>query len=122
MDGQDWTPVTIRKKTLTRQEQQKHSQVVAKRDTPDVGRRFLEQDFPKLRFLTPESRTTLLQARLAQKLTQRDLDARCAFPPNTIRDLEAGKLAPNSKHLSSLHRFFPTSRFSVEHEEKRTSD
>lgn len=119
MDHQDWTTVTLRKKTLTPQELQKRSQTVAKRDSSDVGRRFAEQDFPKLRFLTPESRTYLIQARVAQKLSQRDLDIRCAFPANTIRDLESGKLAPTSKHLSALQRFFPGSRFTVEHEEKR---
>lgn len=104
---QDWTTVTFRKALRS----PKHAPVAA----TSVPRRILEDDLPKPRFFTREARQALMAARVAAKLTQRDVDARCAFPANTIRDLEGGTMAPTQQHLRSLQRQFPAVRFTVEH-------
>jgi len=61
-------------------------------------------DVGKLKELTSESRQAMMSARVANKLTQVELNQRCAFPANTIRDMEAGRLTPNQKQLSILQR------------------
>jgi ribosome-binding protein aMBF1 (putative translation factor) len=111
-DHQDWTTVTLRNPKRALENAQKRIVPVAAAGVP---RRILEEDIPKPRYLTREARQALMAARVANKLSQRDTDARCAFPANTIRDLEAGTLAPNPQHLRSLQRNFPAVRFTVEH-------
>ena len=61
-------------------------------------------DVGKLKELTSESRQAMMSARAANKLTQVELNQRCAFPANTIRDMEAGRLTPNQKQISILQR------------------
>ena len=111
-DHQDWTTVTLRNPKRALENAQKRIVPVAVGGAP---RRIVEDDLPKPRFLTREARQALMTARAANKLSQRDTDARCAFPANTIRDLEAGTLAPTQHHLRSLQRQFPAVRFTVEH-------
>lgn len=57
-----------------------------------------------LKQLSSESRQAMMAARAANKLTQVELNQRCAFPANTIRDMEAGRLTPNQKQISILQR------------------
>lgn len=102
MEHQDWNPVTLRNSALraekTKTIQPKRSaeaQRLSKLDTSEIGK-------PKL--LSSESRQELVQLRLAEKLTQQQLDHRCSFPPHTIRDLEANKRAPSTKELQTLNR------------------
>jgi hypothetical protein len=40
------------------------------------------------------------------KKTQRDVDKELAFPPNTIRDFEAGTAAPSGAQISAMQRYF----------------
>jgi ribosome-binding protein aMBF1 (putative translation factor) len=58
----------------------------------------------KIKELTSESRQAMMSARAANKLTQVELNQRCAFPANTIRDMESGRLTPNQKQISILQR------------------
>jgi hypothetical protein len=102
MDHQDWNPVILRGKNPTRstktEVQQKSSGVgahLAKVEREEIG---------KQKCLAPESRKELVAARLVLKKTQVELDRTCAFPPNTIRDLEAGKLTPTTAQLNRLNR------------------
>jgi DNA-binding transcriptional regulator YiaG len=102
MDYQDWNPVTIRnsarlaeKKALTQPKRSNEAQHQAKIDREEIG---------KMKMLSPESRQELVQRRLAEKLTQQQLDQRCSFPTHTIRDLEANKRAPTMKELQVLNR------------------
>lgn len=58
----------------------------------------------KRKELTSESRQAMMSARAANKMTQVELNQRCSFPANTIRDMEAGRLTPNQSQLSVLQR------------------
>ena len=102
MEHQDWAPTVIRGKNPTKKTtseiQHKSSGVsahLAKVEREEIG---------KSKVLAPESRKELVAARLALKKTQVELDRTCAFPPNTIRDLEAGKLTPTTQQLNRLNR------------------
>ena len=61
-------------------------------------------DVGKLKELTSESRQAMMLARAANKMTQVELNQRCSFPANSIRDMEAGRLTPNQSQLSVLQR------------------
>ena len=71
--------------------------------------RKLEADEPiKKKVLTGESRQAIIQLRVAQKWSQADLNTRCAFPPNTIRDIEAGRVTPTGAQVNVLNRVLHT--------------
>lgn len=100
MDGQDWTPVVVNKgKTRSSASDQKHM-------SPGLAAQHrLENDEPrKTKSLSPESRQAILQARVANKWNQSQLNTQCSFPQNTIRDIENGKLCPTPQQLSVLSR------------------
>jgi DNA-binding transcriptional regulator YiaG len=103
MEHQDWNPVTIRSSARIAAATKK--EIVPKRSS-DAQRlaKIEKEEYTKAKMLAPESRQELVQRRLAEKLTQQQLDQRCAFPPHTIRDLEANKRAPSSKELQTLNR------------------
>ena len=61
-------------------------------------------DVGKRKELTSESRQAMMSARAANKWTQVELNQRCSFPANTIRDVEAGRLTPNQNQISILQR------------------
>lgn len=63
-----------------------------------------EKEVGKLKTLTPESRQAIIQSRLLLKLTQVQLDQRLAFPSNTIREIEAGRLTPAGSQLNRLNQ------------------
>lgn len=107
MDHQDWNPVTIRSsaRIAAANAKTKTKQIVPRRsDESQRLAKIEKEDYMKPKLLSPESRQELVQRRLAEKMTQQQLDQRCAFPPHTIRDLEANKRAPNSKELGTLNR------------------
>lgn len=105
MDCQDWKPVQI---TSTK------GTVAAKtiahtlhKVAPEVAhaRKIDSADAPqKLKTLTPESRQELVKKRIDMEKSQQQLNQLCCFPPNTIRDLEAGKLHPTIGQLNTLNR------------------
>ncbi len=108
MDHQNWTPQVIQKTTA-----QIHADKIRSGKKETVERKTTEgqhlaklerEDFAKPKLLAAESRQELVQRRLAEKLTQQQLDQRCSFPPHTIRDLEANKRAPTQKELQVLNR------------------
>lgn len=61
-------------------------------------------DVGKRKELTSESRQAMMSARAANKWTQVELNQRCSFPANTIRDVESGRLTPNQNQISILQR------------------
>lgn len=61
-------------------------------------------DVGKRKELTSESRQAMMSARAANKWTQIELNQRCSFPANTIRDVESGRLTPNQNQISILQR------------------
>lgn len=110
-DFQDWTQVVIRGTKNVPAASGAASSRIQQRlgEAKNIGAHLAkleEKEVGKLKMLHPESRTALIQARVAMKLTQVQLDQRLAFPPHTIRDIEAGKIAPTGQQLNKLNNFF----------------
>jgi DNA-binding transcriptional regulator YiaG len=108
MDHQNWEPVTIRKSAdAIRADalRKGKTQIVERRSDEGIRLAKIEQaEYTKPKMLSHESRQELVQRRLAEKLTQQQLDQRCSFPAHTVRDLEANKRAPTQKELQTLNR------------------
>lgn len=105
MDHQDWDPVIVRKNAVSKASAVQPKKIVERTSGEAQHSAKLDKDeIPKPKMLAPESRTELVQRRLAEKLTQVQLDQRCSFPPHTVNALEANKRAPTSKELSVLNR------------------
>jgi hypothetical protein len=104
MDNQDWTPVVV-KKTKPKTE------IVAKNTNSEYTlHKKLENDeiHVKAKMFSHESKQTIIQYRLSNKLSQSEMDSRCNFPRNTIQQLEANKRAPTTKELQMLNRVLKT--------------
>jgi len=102
MDGQDWTTVVMRKTP-------KPKQIAAAQAAAHAARMDSDDVKVRRRRLVTESRQALVAARVAEKKGQRDVDKELAFPPNTIRDFEAGTAAPSGAQISALQRRFAAS-------------
>jgi DNA-binding transcriptional regulator YiaG len=108
MEHQNWEPQVIRKsaEAIKADALRKGTKQVVERKS-DEGIRLAkleEKEYGKPKMLSHESRQELVQRRLAEKLTQQQLDQRCSFPAHTVRDLEANKRAPTTKELQTLNR------------------
>jgi ribosome-binding protein aMBF1 (putative translation factor) len=111
MNIQDWEPVILRTKNST-VATTKHGpkQIVEKRSAE--GQRLAKidrEEYVKPKQLASESRKDLVAARVALKLTQDQLNQKCAFPPHTIKGFESGHLTPTGSHLNRLNRELKTS-------------
>jgi len=102
MEGQDWDVVKItgssekKKGSVLKQKVSASTTQASKLDTAtEAGR---------LKYLAPESKQELIAKRVALKKSQVELNQLCNFPPNTIRDIEAGKVAPTIGQLNTLNR------------------
>jgi ribosome-binding protein aMBF1 (putative translation factor) len=102
MEHQDWTEVTVKKRSSKYQQTPTNPEVtkIKKLENNDI--------YVKPKMFSQESRNTIVQARIANSLSQSDLDARCSFPKNTIQQLEANKRGPTSKELQTLNRILKT--------------
>jgi ribosome-binding protein aMBF1 (putative translation factor) len=109
---QDWEPVVVRKssgvshrssyaatgatgKIVVRTGDQATTDAVKKLEATEIGR-------PKQ--LSPESRTEIVQKRVALSKSQVELNMLCRFPVNTMREIESGRLCPTPSQLSVLNR------------------
>ena len=109
---QDWDPVIIKKRNDDRKIARAAAQRGAQRAagvhwSPEAERQHkLENaDGPlKQKRLAPESKQQIVNQRVANSWSQADLNMKCSFPPNTIRDIEAGKIVPNGQMLNVLNR------------------
>jgi ribosome-binding protein aMBF1 (putative translation factor) len=102
MDCQDWTPVIVRSSARIAE---KKREIQPKRSAEAQHLAKIErEEYSKPKMLSSESRQELVKRRLEEKLSQQQLDQRCAFPPHTLRDLESNKRAPTSKELQTLNR------------------
>ena len=127
--GQDWTPVTIKRSmnyaaaataattassaqgtpripTGTRTASGTH---IHYNDDSAAARKAEAADTPiKLKQLATESRHLIVTLRATNKWTQVELNRRCNFPVNTIRDIETGKTCPSPGQLGILNRVLKT--------------
>ena len=106
MDGQDWSPVVVRS---TAAKKSAGGAGGASRHTVSDEvvrlRRIEDEDIPvPTKHLSSESRTEMIRARTAKGMSQVQLNTACAFPLNTIRDVENGKLLPTPAQMNSIKR------------------
>lgn len=108
MDHQNWEPQVIRKSAEQLRADALRTgkkQTVERKSDEGIRLAKIEaQEYGKPKMLASASRQELVQRRLAEKLTQQQLDQRCSFPPHTVRDLEANKRSPTMKELQTLNR------------------
>lgn len=110
MDCQDWTPHVLRN---TKARQDRAAAEAAGRpkmsaEAIRLAKLANDEEVKRPKVLSKESRQAMMQLRAAQKWTQRDLDMRCSFPANTVRDIEAGKVSPTAGQLSRLNQILKT--------------
>ncbi len=102
MSGHDDT-YTIGSKRGAAAEPHRHNEVgtahtkIANAETPG-----------KIKVFSPESVRQIQSWRAEQNLTQKQLDQRCAFPPNTMNGLESRKVGPTSAQLQRLNSLLKT--------------
>jgi ribosome-binding protein aMBF1 (putative translation factor) len=113
MDGQDWNPVIIGKKSYA--SALRSSTTSSTRVAPAPPKRSNEvfhlakveaAEAPvKMKTLSSESRQKIMAYRTLKQITQKQLDQACSFPANTMRELESGRLTPSTGQLNTLNRF-----------------
>lgn len=102
MDGQDWTPVSVKNTKKSAVSGPARPQVTA---AVAAARKLDGDDVVKpTKMLSSESKQAILQCRVANKWNQTQLNVQCSFPLNTIRDIENGKLCPTPQQLNVLSR------------------
>jgi ribosome-binding protein aMBF1 (putative translation factor) len=102
MDGQDWTPVTLRSSKSTTAARNPASNLS---DSAQYTRKIDNSDvITKMKVLTTESRQAMASARVAKKLTQKQLDGLGQFAANSCNGWESGKSCPTGPQLNKLHR------------------
>lgn len=101
MDNQDWTTVVVSKKKVP---------VPKNTNTEYTKLKKIENDeiYVKPKMFSHESKQAIIQYRIANNLSQTNLDAMCSFPKNTMQMLEANKKAPTTKELQTLNRLLKT--------------
>ena len=114
MDDQDWELVTVRRSKAASSSSSSSSSKAAAgagagrphySPTATASRKLADAtDVGKHKHLTAESRQTMIALRASNSWTQVQLNQKCAFPPNTIRDIEAGKVTPSIGQLNALNR------------------
>ena len=110
MDCQDWTPVKIHGHA-GRGAVPVLVPTTAYKGNPEAAhaRKLAETDAPvRLKTLTAASRQEIVSRRALEKWSQQDLNQRCNFPVNTIREIEAGRLTPTIQQLNTLNRILKT--------------
>lgn len=117
MDGQDWTPVIIGKKSYASalSSTSSSSKVVPAKLVPTLVKsshqaqhlaKVEAAEAPvKMKTLAPEARQKIVAYRTLKEITQKQLDQACCFPANTMRELESGRLTPSTGQLNTLNRF-----------------
>ena len=105
MDCQDWTPVTFRRRTASKnnniqnRDYKKDERIqMAKLENSD-------KPIPKKR-INPESLQTLIRKRIELTLSQIKADTKCSFPRNTFRDIESNRLIPTEEQRRRIQQHF----------------
>lgn len=107
---QDWEIVTVKRKASSSSASSSRGRAGAQGRTTYTAEASSSRKLANTteagrhKILTAESRNFIVARRSADGITQVQLNQRCAFPPNTIRDVEAGKVCPSIGQLNTLNR------------------
>ena len=99
MDHQDWNKVVLHSPAAKKVVHHHVDPVAA-----HMAKLAISDTIIKPRLLSAEAVRTILEYRRAHSLTQKQLDAACAFPANTLNHLESRKVAPTTHQLQTLNR------------------
>jgi len=108
MNHQDWEPVVIRSSKRLAAQQQQASKPAYTADASQIRKIDQATEPQKTKTLSLEARQTISSMRSTLKITQVELNKRCSFPANTIRDIESGRIVPAQSQLSILNRVLRT--------------
>ena len=94
---QEWETVTLRKKSS--------KAAAGPARAPDPARKLDEQteNVAHVR-VSPELRMAIQRARLAKKVSQKDLAAQISEKPGLVNDYESGRAIPNPQMINKLAR------------------
>jgi ribosome-binding protein aMBF1 (putative translation factor) len=106
MDGQDWTPVTFRRRTASKKEHNIQPRDYKKDEKIKMTKlENSDKPIPKKR-VNPESLQALIRKRIELALSQVKADTKCSFPRNTFRDIESNRLIPNEDQRRRINLHF----------------
>jgi len=103
MDDQDWTVVTVKRRT-TSAKTGPTNRIASAPGSAHLRAVAETNDIIKPKQLTHAGRTEIIQKRAAMNMTQVQLNQTCRFPTNTMREIEAGRAQPTVQQLSMLNR------------------
>ena len=99
MEHQDWKPVVLRKPA--------HLVPGAKKSGGGGGggpKPLKEGDEFKLPKIGANLKVAIMQARVAKKMSQKDLAQRLGVPPDIINKYETGKIVPNNSFIAKMEK------------------
>jgi ribosome-binding protein aMBF1 (putative translation factor) len=106
MDGQDWTPVTFRRRTASKKEHNIQPRDYKKDEKIQMSK-LENSDKPIIKKrISPESLQALIRKRIELTLSQIKADAKCSFPRNTFKNIEATRLIPSEEQRRRIQQHF----------------
>jgi len=96
MEHQDWKPVVLRKPA--------HLVPGAKKSGGGGPKPPKEGDEFKLPKIGANLKVAIMQARVAKKMSQKDLAQRLGVPPDIINKYETGKIVPNNSFIAKMEK------------------
>jgi ribosome-binding protein aMBF1 (putative translation factor) len=100
MDNQDWTPVIFKKSSKeTKADGPKVIHTQAKITLDQDG-----QEVVKLKLVSKEMARVVIDARTAQKLSQKELGVKCNLDSKIINEIERSGCVYNADHLNKIAR------------------
>lgn len=111
MDGQDWTPVVIKRRYTKKELIQKGKTTTEIRD-PEKNEKIRlakienDDDIGPKKQICSESLQELIRKRIELKVNQDRADSMCSFPRNTFKEIEAKRLLPNEEQKRKIQRYF----------------
>jgi len=111
MDCQDWTTVTVRRRSSKKDAIALGQGSIQYRDPAKSEKIRMakladtDRPVPKKR-VNSESLQALIRKRIEMKVTQEKADISCSFPRNTFRDIESNRLIPNEDQKQRILQNF----------------
>jgi hypothetical protein len=111
MDGQDWIPVTVRRRYSKKEAAAVGQTSIQSRDPAKNEKirmaKLADADAPgPKKRVSSASLQELIRKRIEMKLNQERADILCAFPRNTFKDIEANRLVPSEEQKRRIQQNF----------------
>jgi len=108
MDGQDWNVVQIRNQAAVRSMTQAGAAPRASNEAAHAAKVAAAETPGRIKTFSTEAVRAIQDYRRAHELTQKQLDQKCSFPPNTMQALEGRKTGPTPRQLQVLNQLLKT--------------